>query len=118
MPISSQVAGPLGAIYQQGIDPHGIQREVSLSRTTDGQDAKGKYRFTWSLTIYMHPGIRRVLPVVSKTLLREPPAPVMKLAMRLDKLSKYERDWFIFHNFALHSESLKGVLYMLKRFGA
>jgi len=116
--VGSRLDGPLGPLDQQGIDAVAIQREIGINRRTNAPDARGKYRFDWVLTIYMHPGILAVFPVVQRTLAREAPAPVKKLAARLNKLATYERDWYVFHNFALHASSLKGVEYLLKRFGA
>jgi hypothetical protein len=115
--ISSQIRGNLGALYQQGIDAYGIQREIVISRSTiPNSPVAGKYSFRWELTIYMHPGIRRVFSIITSRSQIEP-ATVMKLAARIDKLTKYQKDWFQFHNYALQSDSLKGVLYLLKRFG-
>lgn len=117
--ISSQIRGNLGALYQQGIDAYGIQREISISRSTN-LPAAGKrgYTFNYTLTIYMHPGLRREVPVVVNSTRRDvEPVAVMKLAARFDKLSKNQRDWFQFHNYAMQSESLNAILYLLKRFG-
>jgi hypothetical protein len=121
MSISSQIRGNLGLLYQQGIDAYGIQREVVIARTTNLPVPGSKhYTFNYVLTIYMHPGIRQEVVIARNWKSRgKEPADAMKLALRLDKLAKGpERYWFLFHNFAMHSESLKGIIYLLKRLGA
>jgi hypothetical protein len=117
--ISSQIGGNLGPLYQQGIDAYGIQREIVIhQRTNLPASGKSYYTFNHELSIYMHPGMRREFVVKANWRDRlKPPAEVKKLALRLDELSRHPRDWFQFHNFAMQSDSLKGVLYLLKRFG-
>lgn len=121
--IYSKIDGPLGLLQQQGMDPHGIQREIGINRRTVGQDEHGKWQFDWVLTIYMHPAVRAEIPIVERSSKRGAgglpvaPAAARKFAERLDKLAQYERDWFTFHNFALHAENLDDIVRILKNFG-
>lgn len=60
-PISS-ILKPDGSLSQQGISGEGLQREVAVHRHTELRSGGG-YDFCWELTLYQHPGCRKVIPL-------------------------------------------------------
>ena len=63
-PISSHLKVD-GSLSQQGISCEGLQREVGVNRHTElvPGGKKQRYKFCWDLTLYQHPGCRKVVPL-------------------------------------------------------
>lgn len=95
-------AGATG-VSQQFID-HRMQKELGLARRTSEQRAgHPEQAFSWTLSFYVHPGIRREVPVQVEILgelvdrlhaLAVGVAPLNDLGRRLD-------DWCVFHTYGL-----------------
>lgn len=61
-PVSSALHAD-GTLAQMGISAEGFQREINVHRYTNLPDTAGRYTFHWELHLYMHPGIRHVIPL-------------------------------------------------------
>jgi hypothetical protein len=120
--IFGEMGQPSSKASKAGVDQQfldrGMQKEIGLHRTTIGQNVSGDYLFAWTLTFYVHPGMRKEVPIEAEDLpqlvdylhaLAVGVAPMNELDRRLN-------DWCRFHTFGFGGsfETGKDVLKYLK----